>query len=227
MEINQPQISSPAKQVADFAAALRANAPDYDIEFSEEALQQLIAYYQIINNWNPRLHLVAPCSADEFAKRHILESLLLLRHLPNAARIIDVGSGAGLPTIPCLITRIDLSAVLIESAQRKAIFLREALALIGKTNAAEVIAQRFEDVEPPAAKFITARAVERFAEILPGLIAWAPRPSTLLLFGGSELKGKLEALGLKYEEMLIPNSERRFLFKVEGNRSPNRGNDHV
>jgi 16S rRNA (guanine(527)-N(7))-methyltransferase RsmG len=215
MEINQTQISPLKKQVAEFAAALRANAPDYDVELSEEARQQLTAYYQIINTWNPRLHLVAPCSADEFARRHILESLLLLRHLPNAARIVDIGAGAGLPTIPCLIARADLSAVLIESAKRKAIFLREALALVEKTSVAQVIAQRFENVEPPAAQFITARALDRFAEILPRLIAWAPLPSTLLLFGGSDLKETFKSLGLKYEEMLIPNSERRFLFVIQ------------
>ena len=214
MEINQPQINLPAK-VADFAAALQANAPDYDIELSNEALEKLISYYEIINSWNPRLHLVAPCSADEFARRHILESLLLLRHLPQGARIVDIGSGAGLPTIPCLVTREDLSAVLVESAKRKAIFLREALALVGKTGVTDVIAQRFEDVEPPAAEFITARAVERFAEILPRLLDWAPRPSTLLLFGGLDLTGTFKALGLKYEEMLIPNSERRFLFIIQ------------
>lgn len=215
MEINQTQMKPLEKQVAEFAAALRANAPDYDVELSEDALQQLTAYYQIINRWNPRLHLVAPCAADEFARRHILESLLLLKHLPNAARIVDIGAGAGLPTIPCLITRADLSAVLIESAKRKAIFLREALALVEKVGVAQVIAQRFEDIEPPAAQFLTSRALDRFAEILPRLIAWGPLPSTWLLFGGSELKELFKRLGLKYEEMLIPNSERRFLFRVE------------
>jgi len=215
MEINRTQISPPAKHLADLAAALQANAPDYDVELATEAIQQLIAYYQLINTWNPRLHLVGPCSADEFARRHILESLLLLRHLPQAAKIVDIGSGAGLPIIPCLITRTDLSAVLIESARRKAVFLREALSVTGRTSAAKVIAERFEAVEPPAAQFVTARALDRFAEVLPHLIAWAPRPSKLLLFGGSELKGAFKGLGLKYEEMLIPNSERRFLFVIQ------------
>lgn len=215
MEINQTPIGPTTKQVAQCAAALRANAPDYDIEFSDEVLQQLTAYYQLINTWNHSLHLVAPCSGEEFARRHILESLLLLRYVPNAARIVDIGSGAGLPIIPCLIARADLSAVLIESAKRKAIFLREALGLAGKAGVTEVIAQRFEAIEPPAAQFITARAVDRFAEILPRLIAWAPPSSTFLLFGGSEVKGVFQTLGLKYEELLIPNSERRFLFRME------------
>ena len=215
MEINQTEIRSPTTQVSEFANAVREHAPGFGVELSVAALEKLSAYYQIINAWNPRLHLVAPCSADEFARRHVLESLLLLRHLPDAARIVDIGSGAGLPIIPNLIAREDLSAVLIESAKRKAIFLREALAIVGKAAVAEVIAQRFEDIAPPTAQFITARAVERFAELLPRLIEWAPRPSTLLLFGGSELKGVLKALGLQYEELLIQQSERRFLFKVE------------
>ena len=215
MEINRTQISPPPKHVGDFAAALQANAPDYDVELSPEAIQQLAAYYQLINTWNPRLHLVGPCSAVEFARRHILESLLLLRHLPQGASIVDIGSGAGLPIIPCLIARTDLSAVLVESTKRKAVFLREALSVTGRTSAARVIAERFEAVEPPAAQFISVRALDRFGEVIPRLIAWAPRGSTLLLFGGSELRGAFKALNLKYEEKLIPNSERRFLFVVE------------
>lgn len=215
MEINHTQISPLEKQVAEFTAALRANAPDYDIELSEEALQQLTAYYQIINTWNPRLHLVAPCSAEEFAQRHILESLLLLRHLPNGSTLVDIGSGAGLPTIPCLITRADLSAVLIESAKKKAVFLREALKKVGREGSAQVRAERFETMATPDAQIITARALDRFTEMLPRLINWAPKPSKLLFFGGNDLKEAFKNLGLKYEDLLIPNSERRFLFVIQ------------
>jgi 16S rRNA (guanine527-N7)-methyltransferase len=215
MEINQTPIAPSPKLSREFAAALNANASDYDIELSAEALQQLSAYYQLINTWNPRLHLVAPWSPDEFARRHILESLVLLRHLPPAAKVIDVGSGAGLPIIPCLIARSNLSAVLIESSKRKAVFLREALKLVGRQDSAQVMAERFEAMDPPAAQFVTSRALDRFIEMLPGLVAWVPRPNTLLLFGGPELKDEFEALSLKYEELLIPNSERRFLFVVE------------
>ncbi|MFZ0061664.1 MAG: RsmG family class I SAM-dependent methyltransferase [Pyrinomonadaceae bacterium] len=215
MEINQTPIGPPAKLSLEFAAALRANASDYDIALSAETVQQLSAYYQLINTWNPRLHLVAPCSPDEFARRHILESLLLLPHLPPAAGIVDVGSGAGLPIIPCLIERPDLSAVLIESAKRKAVFLREALKVVGRDDSAQVRGERFEAVDPPAAKFITSRALDRFTEMLPRLVEWAPRPSTLLLFGGTELEKTLETLQLKSTKSLLPNSERRFLLVVE------------
>jgi 16S rRNA (guanine527-N7)-methyltransferase len=207
-------MSAPSKQIAEFEAALITNAPAYGIEISDKRLQQFTAYYQLINVWNPRLHLVAPCSADEFAQRHILESLFLLPHLPQATKIADIGSGAGLPIIPCLISRPDLSAVLFEATKRKAIFLREALSLAGRTDSAKVFAEQFQTVAPPDCDFITSRALDRFAQVLPRLLEWAPKRCTLLLFGGDDLRKSLTAQGVHYSEIHVPNSERRFLFVV-------------
>jgi 16S rRNA (guanine527-N7)-methyltransferase len=146
-----------------------------------------------------------------------LESLILLEHLPQDASIADIGSGAGLPIVPCLIARADLSAVLIESSQRKAVFLREALKALARKSQAEVVAERFERIATPAVQFVTSRALDRFVEILPRLIAWAPRPSTLLLFGGNELEETLKRLDLSYATTHIPRSEQRFLFEVKPN----------
>lgn len=211
-------MSAPPKQIADFETALMRTAPDYDIEIATETLHQLTAYYQLINVWNPRLHLVAPCSAEEFAQRHILESLLLLPHLPRAAKIVDIGSGAGLPVVPCLIARPDLSAVLFEAAKRKAVFLREALGLVRRAESAKVFAERFETMKTPDCEFITSRALDRFTQILPQLIEWAPERCTLLLFGGAELGKALEKLRLNYSRIHVPKSEQRFLFVIKAAR---------
>lgn len=185
---------------------------------STAALQQLTSYYEFLNVWNARLHLVAPTAPDLFATRHILESLLLLEHLPNGARVVDIGSGAGLPIIPCLIVRPDLQAVLIESSKTKAVFLREALAALQLAERNTVIPARFDNVTTPDAGFVTSRALERFEDQLSKLIAWAPSAATLLLFGGKGLGKQLAETGLPTKSSLIPNSERRFLFvtrKVE------------
>src|SRR6266542_2110635 len=107
--------------------ALKDHAGDFAVRLRDEDIARLSGYYALLMKWNPRLHLVAPCSPEEFATRHILESLMLLRHLPINARVADVGSGAGLPVIPCLLVRRDLQITLIESSQKKIIFLREAL----------------------------------------------------------------------------------------------------
>src|SRR5207245_185993 len=121
---------------------------------------------------------VAPCSPEEFATRHILESLMLLRHLPINARVTDVGSGAGLPMVPCLLVRRDLQITLIESSQKKIIFLREALRDIGGSTIPRLIEARFEDSSAPETDFITCRALDRFNQMLPRLIDWAPPKST-------------------------------------------------
>jgi 16S rRNA (guanine527-N7)-methyltransferase len=187
-----------------FESALRSNMLAYEVELGADALAQLRSYYSLLIRWNERLHLVAPCSPEEFATRHVLESLLLLKHLPTAAKIADIGSGGGLPIIPCLIARPDLDATLIESSQKKAVFLREALNAVGRS--ASIIAKRFEDIEAPDVSFVTCRALDQFIRKIPVLLDWAPDGSTLLLFGGENL--------LDGERYLIPGSERRYLFVV-------------
>src|SRR5713226_4938610 len=91
-----------------FGQALRDNAAEFGIQLGVDDVQRLSNYYELLLKWNVRLHLVAPCPPEEFATRHVLESLALLRHLPQNARVVDVGSGAGLPIIPCLMMRADL-----------------------------------------------------------------------------------------------------------------------
>lgn len=188
-----------------FEQSLSSRMSSYDLVLSAETLTQLGEYYRLLTRWNDRLHLVAPCTPEEFATRHVLESLLLLKHLPHDAKIADVGSGAGLPIIPCLIARPDLEATLIESSQKKAVFLREALNAAGRK--ATIITRRFEEIEAPEVSFVSCRALDQFVEKVPELIEWAPRGATLLLFGG-------ETLLPGEEKFLIPHSERRFLFRI-------------
>lgn len=176
----------------------------YDLDLSEETLTQLGEYYSLLTRWNDRLHLVAPCAPEEFATRHVLESLLLLKYLPQHAKIADVGSGAGLPIIPCLVARADLEATLIESSQKKAVFLREALNAVGRR--ASIVARRFEEIAAPEVSFVSCRALDQFRDKVAALIEWAPRGSILLLFGGEGLQLKVKT------KFLIPNSEKRFLY---------------
>src|ERR1043165_9188450 len=119
-------------EVEQFAEALRIQAPAFAVSLGRDEIRKLTKYYEFLTGWNPRLHLVGPCSPEEFATRHVLESLILLEHLPQGATIADVGSGAGLPIIPCLIARPDLKATLIESSQKKTVFLREALSAVDR-----------------------------------------------------------------------------------------------
>jgi len=194
-----------------FGQALWNNAAEFEIQLRAAEVTRLSKYYELLLKWNDRLHLVAPCSPEEFATRHVLESLLLLSHLPQKARVLDVGSGAGLPIIPCLIIRTDLSATLIESSPRKAVFLREALRDVSNREPAALTVARFEQTTAPEADFVTCRALDRFQRFLPALIQWAPPTSTLLLFAGEELRKQLEILLPNANAERIPRSGRRYL----------------
>jgi 16S rRNA (guanine(527)-N(7))-methyltransferase RsmG len=195
-----------------FKVALQSNEAAFDLQLSQETVTQLGEYYSLLTRWNDRLHLVAPCSSQEFAVRHVLESLLLLKHLPLNATVADVGSGGGLPILPCLIARPDLEATLIESSQKKVVFLREALNRLGLR--ANIIAQPFEDAPAPPVSFVTCRALDQFTRKLPALIDWAPRGSTLLLFGGDGMGEEFRKIGVRFEQFLIPQSEKRYLFVI-------------
>jgi 16S rRNA (guanine527-N7)-methyltransferase len=196
----------------EFTDALRSKASLFDVKLRAIEISQLACYYELLLRWNPRLHLVAPCSPVEFAKRHVLESLVLLPRLKKKARVVDVGSGAGLPIIPCLVARSDITANLIESSPKKAIFLREALKHLDLSDRATVAAERFENLPPPEADSITCRALDRYSHTLPRLFDWSPSGSKLLLFGGATLLANIKTAGFQVETLPVPGSDSRYLF---------------
>jgi 16S rRNA (guanine527-N7)-methyltransferase len=205
---------SQIEQVTLFRDALRKSMSTYDVQISAAMLDQLGTYYELLLRWNERLHLVAPCCPEEFATRHVLESLTLIKHFTEGATVIDIGSGAGLPIIPCLIARTDIKSTLIESSQKKSVFLREALKTVGALKRATILSKPFEALSAPKAEFVTCRALDDFSEAVASLVRWAPIGSTLLLFGGPNLSQRLNDLDFKTKATLLPNSDRRFLFEL-------------
>jgi 16S rRNA (guanine527-N7)-methyltransferase len=198
----------------EFDKALAENSQAFGVSFDGDVRARLGDYFEQVAHWNARLHLVAPCAPAEFAARHVLESLFALRHVGSGAGVVDVGSGAGLPVIPCLVARTDLSATLVEASHKKSVFLRETLRALGLGGRARVVAERFEKVKAPSSDLLTCRALERFTEVLPALVEWASGVPVLLLFGGETLRERLEKLPVSFEQNLVPTSERRFLFVV-------------
>jgi 16S rRNA (guanine(527)-N(7))-methyltransferase RsmG len=198
----------------EFIKAIRDNQSAFDLELQDPTIERLADYYELVQKHNPLLHLVGTCPPEEFATRHILESLTLLEFLPRNGRFADVGTGAGLPSIPCLIARDDLSGVLIESKEKKARFLEEAVGELQLPERTTIIDRQFSEVRRPDVSYVTSRALDRFAENAPRLIKWSGR-STLLFFGGPALADVITKLGKKIQSRLMPGSTQRYLFIVD------------
>ncbi len=200
----------------DFHKAILKNQSSFDLQLTEEQIVKLSDYYKLINRNNKLLHLVGPCSTEEFVIRHILESLYALHFMPENAKFADIGSGAGLPGIPCLIVRESLFGVLIESKTKKSAFLKEAIAECGLEKRAEIFDRQFEEIRKPDVSFVTCRALDKFTKKLPKILKWSKK-ATLLLFSGNAMREELKKQNVKFKEKLLPMSEQRFLFRTGNN----------
>lgn len=123
---------------------------------TEQQLGLLEAHYNLLVRWNVRLNLTRIESLEEVVRLHYCESMFLGANLPNGPlRIVDVGSGAGFPGIPTAILRPECTVTLVESHQRKAVFLREASRNL---NNVIVVTDRAENLKP-GYDWLVSRAV--------------------------------------------------------------------
>ncbi len=198
----------------ELTTAIAANQAAFGLFLDDEQIARLDEFYMLIMEQNALLHLVGPCSAEEFAIRHILESLLLLNYLPETATFADVGTGAGLPSIPCLVVRPGLKAILIESKEKKTAFLTSAINKLGLEERVSVINKQFAELPWPDVSHVTSRALDRFSQHLPRLFKWSGR-ATRILFGGPNLGDALNGQKISFERDLIPMSQQRFIYHIK------------
>ena len=103
----------------------------------------MVAYRDLLLRWNQRVNLTAASTAAEIDE-HIADCLHLLPHLPRSGRLLDVGSGGGLPAVVIAIERPGLAITALEPTHKKHAFLRTAARELGLANL-DPLAERWED----------------------------------------------------------------------------------
>jgi len=132
------------------AAGFAGGIAALDVGVDPAAQATLLDYVALLEKWNRTYNLTAIRQRARIVTHHLLDSLAVLPHLPQSAslRLIDIGSGAGLPGIPIAVARPAWHLALLDSNEKKTAFLRQAVAELGLGNV-EVVAKRAEQYEPP------------------------------------------------------------------------------
>jgi 16S rRNA (guanine(527)-N(7))-methyltransferase RsmG len=146
-----------------------------------EQIGALEAHYKLLTQWNARLNLTRIESVEDAVRLNYCESLFVGTKLPaGALRIVDVGSGAGFPGIPIAILRPDCTVTLVESHQRKGVFLREASRNLDN---AKVVTDRAENLQADY-DWLVSRAVSA-----KDLLKLKLANNLALLVGNEEIPG--------------------------------------
>ena len=162
-----------------FAELLTANIQGF-VSLSASQIDRLEKHFLLLQRWNQKLNLTSLTNPEEMIERHYAESLFLGAHLPNGnLSIVDIGSGAGFPGIPVAVLRPECRVTLVESHQRKCVFLREATRDLSNLT---VSAERIEGVKEKF-DWAISRAV-KFEDIEKAVFTISER--TELLAGEAE-----------------------------------------
>jgi len=189
----------------------------YSGEASTPSMEQLVyisTYVNLLLKWNARTNLTGIRSAEEIVERHFGESWFAARHLlphTSTSTVIDVGSGAGFPGMVLKIFAPAIHLTLVESQNKKATFLKEAVRQV-ELSGVEVLGVRAETLGRQA-ELVTLRAVERFEQIISTAARLVtPGGQLALLIGGSQIDlAKQLVAGDWGAPIAVPNSSSRVL----------------
>jgi 16S rRNA (guanine(527)-N(7))-methyltransferase RsmG len=186
-------------------------APDWfrqllERELNPSQIDQLHNHYQLLQRWNQRMNLTTVEPGPEMVVRHYCESLFFSANLPagkDEISVFDAGSGAGFPGIPMAVLKPHWQVTLIESNQRKAVFLREASRHMPNVT---VVATRIERATAQG-DWLIARAVDP-REILRNIPRLAQNVG--LMLGESDFSTIQSEFAIAWAEPLrLPWGDRR------------------
>lgn len=165
---------------------------------SEEQADKFIKYYELLIEWNEKMNLTAITEEWEVAQKHFADSLLPMELIPKNAKCIDVGTGAGFPGIPLMIMRPDITVTLLDSLNKRLIFLDEVIRALGLEGRAKTLHMRSEDAGRAAAHrdaydVALSRAVANARVLAEWTAPFVKKGGVSIMYKGAAAKEELDA----------------------------------
>lgn len=200
-----------------------------NVTLNDTQISQFEKYYQLLIEWNEKMNLTAITEPTEVAIKHFYDSITFLfrTDIKECGKVIDVGTGAGFPGIPLKIMRPDIQLTLLDSLNKRLIFLQEVCDNIGID--AEIIHKRAEEGgrdKNLREKYdiATSRAVANMNTLSEYLMPFVKVKGKMVAMkgknGAEELanaKGAIKTLNgeiVKCDEFLLPNGDERTIIVV-------------
>lgn len=163
------------------------------LDLDSDSIMRLLRYVELLSRWNRRFNLTGTRAPEQIVTRHLLDSLSVTPHL-RGDRVLDAGTGAGLPGMILAVARPQLQFTLLDSAGKKTRFCIQAAADLGLGNVT-VVRARLEDFQPQQRfSCLVSRAFESAVELL-GPARRLLRPGGLLIsMKGLHPERELEAV---------------------------------
>ena len=185
------------------------------LALSEDQSRRLWEHYEILLRWNERINLTSIPAGEEMVIRHYCESLFFAAHLPvtsEGASVVDLGSGAGFPGIPMGIFQPSWRITLVESHQRKAVFLRESVRHLPNIS---VVPRRAESATGEF-DWLVSRGVD-VSQVLKNIPRLSPRVG--LMLGQDDFSALQTLPGIAWSEPVrLPWGDRRLCVYGEVSR---------
>lgn len=205
----------------EFIEKMQEKSTFLNVRFSVKQTEQFFEYMNLLIEWNEKMNLTAITDPEEIILKHFIDSITILKNIENDAKIVDVGTGAGFPGIPLSIMRPDLKITLVDSLNKRLIFLQEVVNKLELKNV-EIIHARAEEFGQNKKyrenfDIATSRAVANLATLSEYLIPLVKVGGKVVAMKASELQEEVEnakkaidVLGGKIEmieEFNLPQSD--------------------
>ncbi|MEY3785545.1 MAG: Ribosomal small subunit methyltransferase [Pseudomonadota bacterium] len=173
-----------------------------DLALSDQVIDQLMTYLDLVEKWNRVYNLTAIREREEMIKLHFLDSLSILKHV-HVKNILDVGSGAGFPGIVLAITKPELKVTVMDSVNKKTTFMQQVKSELSLMNL-DVVNSRIEDYQPTTLfEAVTSRAFSNLKNMMSLTQHTLQKEGVWLAMKSKDVKQEVEAFE-KNQYTLIP-----------------------